>query len=127
MKTAFYGFGLWVSMMMGAPFAHAALQAISCNACTQAQYDTKAYNDVVGRQQAQGFTAVYDLTNNQLIKYTVAREPKVGGWQYTVEQTSATSAEINAWNVERSAIARNSGSSMFFAHTRWLVPFLRTA
>jgi len=95
--------------------AGAAIHPTRCNSCTEAQYQTTAYNDAVAAHQATGYTYVYDMNFNHFRKYAVEREPAGNGtYTYTVYPVTPTVTESNNFATYRAEIVANGGSSTFF-------------
>lgn len=96
--------------------AHAAIQADRCDACSEAQYETTAMNIASANGQGRGYVFIYDLINHNFRKFSIAREPRSGGWQYFVTLEGQTAQETTAWTVEEHALTANGGRSNFFRH-----------
>lgn len=96
--------------------ANAAVIANACNTCNEAQYEGVAIQTAQSMNQGQGYQYVYDLAHGVLVKYAVEREPKYGGWAYTVTPTAPSAAEAKAFSASAKALRANGGSSTFFWH-----------
>ena len=99
--------------------AQAAVNAYSCNNCTEVQYTSKAKS--VAQQYNMGtplspYAYIYDKTRGNLRKYSVEREAIPGGYEYIVENVSPTPTEANVWAQTYTALAANGGQSTFFVN-----------
>lgn len=98
--------------------ANAAVIANACNNCNEAQYEGVAIQTAQSMNQSQGYQYVYDLAHSVLVKYAIEREPKYGGWAYTVTPTAPSANEANAFSASAKAMQANGGSSTFFWHVQ---------
>jgi hypothetical protein len=90
--------------------AQAAINAYSCNNCTEAQYTSKAQS--VAQQYNMGtplspYAYIYDKTHGNFRKYSVERDAIPGGYQYFVENVSPTASETNVWTQTYTAVTAN--------------------
>lgn len=104
------------AMVGSSASANAAVIANACNNCNEAQYEGVAIQTAQSMNQGQGYQYVYDLAHGVLVKYAVEREPKYGGWTYTVTPTAPSANEANAFSASAKALRANGGSSTFFWH-----------